>query len=70
MVMMKMLFREGLSPYESDGRFSQLAPVGMFEEKNTRTNLPAQIDLYQTGGDEYHFFSLPKEEVLLTRPFT
>ena len=47
--------------YNSDNlRFSQLAPIGMFEEKNTRTNLPAQIDLYQTKGDEYHFLFMAK----------
>ena len=27
----------------------------MFKEKNTGSNLPAQIDLYATDGDEYHF---------------
>jgi hypothetical protein len=31
-------------------RYSQLAPLGTFEEKNTGTNLPAQIDLYATDG--------------------
>ena len=47
--------------YQSDNlRFSQLAPLTMFEEKNTRTNLPAQIDLYQTLGDEYHFLFMAK----------
>ncbi len=47
--------------YQSDNlRFSQLAPLSMFEEKNTRTNLPAQIDLYQTEGDEYHFLFMAK----------
>ncbi len=30
-------------------RYSQLAPITMFEERNTRTNLPAQIDLYAEG---------------------
>jgi len=47
--------------YASDNlRFSQLAPLSMFEEKNTRSNLPAQIDLYQTEGDEYHFLFMAK----------
>ena len=32
-------------------RYSQVAPLTMFEEKNTGTNLPAQIDLYATSGD-------------------
>ena len=47
--------------YQTDNlRFSQLAPLGMFEEKNTRSNLPAQIDLYQTDGDEYKFLFMAK----------
>ena len=32
-------------------RYSQLAPLSMDEEANTRTNLPAQIDLYATEGE-------------------
>ena len=32
----------------------------MFEEKNTGTNLPAQIDIYAVDGDEYHFLFLAK----------
>ena len=39
----------------SNLRYSQLAPLSMFEETNTKTNLPAQIDLYATKGAEYHF---------------
>lgn len=47
--------------YATDNlRFSQLAPIGMFEEKNTRSNLPAQIDLFQTEGKEYHFLFMAK----------
>ena len=47
--------------YATDNlRFSQLAPLAMFEEKNTRSNLPAQIDLLQTEGDEYHFLFVAK----------
>ncbi len=34
-------------------RYSQLAPLSMFEEKNTRTNLPAQIDIFEDGEDAY-----------------
>lgn len=41
-------------------RYSQMAPISMFEEKNTKTNLPAQIDIYATEGDEYHFLCLAK----------
>ena len=35
-------------------RYSQLAPVTMWEEKNTGTNLPAQIELYSTPSDPDH----------------
>ena len=41
-------------------RYSQTAPITMYEEKNTRTNLPAQIDIYATGGSEYKFLCLAK----------
>ena len=47
--------------YATDNlRFSQLAPLSMFEEKNTRSNLPAQIDILQTEGNEYHFLFMAK----------
>ena len=53
---------EGIaSTYASDNlRFSQLAPLSMFEEKNTKSNLPAQIDLLHTDGDEYNFLFMAK----------
>lgn len=41
-------------------RYSQVAPISMFEEKNTGNNLPAQIDLYATTGNEYKFLFLAK----------
>jgi fumarate hydratase class I len=41
-------------------RYSQVAPLSMYEEKNTGSNLPAQIDIYATDGDEYHFLFLAK----------
>ncbi|MHC8492669.1 fumarate hydratase [Thalassospira sp. SM2505] len=41
-------------------RFSQVSPINMFEEKNTGSNLPAQIDLYATKGDEYKFMFMAK----------
>jgi fumarate hydratase, class I len=41
-------------------RYSQMAPLTMYEEANTRTNLPAQIELYAVGGDEYHFLFVTK----------
>ena len=41
-------------------RFSQLSPISMFEEKNTGTNLPVQMDLYATKGSEYEFLFIAK----------
>jgi fumarate hydratase class I len=41
-------------------RYSQMAPLSTWDEKNTGTNLPAQIDLYATDGDEYHFLLMAK----------
>jgi fumarate hydratase class I len=41
-------------------RYSQLAPLSMFEEQNTRTNLPCQIDIQATHGDEYNFLMMAK----------
>lgn len=41
-------------------RYSQTVPLNMFEERNSGTNLPAQIDLYATGGSEYQFLFVAK----------
>lgn len=41
-------------------RYSQLAPLTMYEEHNTKTNLPAQIELYATDGGEYRFLFMAK----------
>jgi len=41
-------------------RYSQTAPLDMYKEVNTKTNLPAQIDLYATPGDEYKFLFVSK----------
>ncbi len=41
-------------------RYSQLAPIKMFEEKNTKNNLPAQIDIYEEGTDSYDFLFVAK----------
>ena len=41
-------------------RYSQLAPVSMFEERNTKSNLPAQIELYAEGEDAYKFLFVAK----------
>ncbi len=45
---------------ESNLRYSQLAPLTTFNEVNTGTNLPAQIDLYATKGDAYDFLFVAK----------
>src|SRR5215211_4275448 len=43
-------------------RYSQLAPVSMFEEKNTKSNMPAQIEIYAENDheDEYKFLFMAK----------
>ena len=41
-------------------RYSQIVPLTMFEEKNSGSNLPAQIDIYATKGEEYKFLFLAK----------
>lgn len=41
-------------------RYSQVAPLSMYEEKNTRTNLPGQIEIYAEGEDAYKFFFMAK----------
>jgi fumarate hydratase, class I len=45
-------------------RYSQLAPLSMFEEKNTRSNMPAQVEIYaESGGSgdhEYKFLFIAK----------
>jgi fumarate hydratase, class I len=45
---------------ETNLRYSQMAPLSMYEEANTRSNLPAQIDIYATEGDEYRFLFIAK----------
>ncbi len=41
-------------------RYSQTAPLSMYEEKNTGCNLPAQIDLFSTDSDAYEFLFIAK----------
>jgi fumarate hydratase, class I len=45
---------------ETNLRYSQLAPITTYEERNTGTNLPAQIDLAAVDGDEYRFLVMTK----------
>ena len=53
---------EGVAKAYTEGnlRYSQLAPLSMYEEKNTGNNLPAQIDLFATNGDKYKFLFIAK----------
>jgi fumarate hydratase, class I len=66
-----MVFTNGLDEAEiSEGiknafqkknlRYSQLAPLSMYEEKNTGTNLPAQIDIMATSSQAYEFLFIAK----------
>ncbi len=41
-------------------RYSQIVPISMFEEKNSGSNLPAQIDIYAKKGATYEFLFLAK----------
>jgi len=41
-------------------RYSQMAPLSMYDEKNTGCNLPAQIDIHATQGDSYDFLFIAK----------
>jgi fumarate hydratase class I len=44
----------------SNLRYSQMAPLTMWDEKNTGNNLPAQIEIYATPGDTYKFLFMAK----------
>lgn len=45
---------------EKNLRYSQIVPFTMFDEKNSGTNLPAQIDIYSTRGNAYEFLFITK----------
>ena len=45
---------------ERNLRYSQVAPLSMYEEVNTKNNLPAQIEIYATQGEEYKFLFIAK----------
>uniref|UniRef100_A0A7S2WNB7 fumarate hydratase n=1 Tax=Mucochytrium quahogii TaxID=96639 RepID=A0A7S2WNB7_9STRA len=45
---------------ECNLRYSQVAPLDMYQEANTGTNLPAQFDIYATKGNEYSFHFMAK----------
>jgi fumarate hydratase class I len=41
-------------------RYSQLAPLSMYEEKNTSNNMPAQVEIYADGEDAYKLLFIAK----------
>ena len=41
-------------------RYSQVSPLSMFEESNTGSNLPAQVEIYAEGEDAYKFLFIAK----------
>ena len=45
---------------ETNLRYSQMAPLSMYKEANTKNNLPAQVDIYAGTGNEYHFLFMAK----------
>ncbi len=45
---------------ETNLRYSQMAPLSMYKEVNTKNNTPAQIDIYANEGNEYKFLFLAK----------
>jgi fumarate hydratase class I len=45
---------------EKNLRYSQVVPFSMFEEKNSGSNLPAQIDIYSKEGTSYEFLFITK----------
>ena len=45
---------------ETNLRYSQMAPLSMYDEKNTGSNLPAQIEIHAEPGAEYHFLFITK----------
>jgi fumarate hydratase class I len=57
----KALSRGVYKTYTEDNlRYSQTIPLDMYKEKNSGTNLPAQIDIHATDGDEYNFLFVAK----------
>lgn len=44
----------------SNLRYSQMAPITMYEEKNTGNNLPAEIKISAVDGDSYKFLFMAK----------
>ncbi len=57
----EVLSRGVFDTYQTSNlRYSQLAPLTMFDEQNTGNNLPAQIEIYSAPGDEYKLVFMAK----------
>ncbi len=57
----EMLSKGVYDTYTTDNlRYSQNAPLNMYDEVNTGCNLPAQIDIHAEEGNEYHFVFVAK----------
>lgn len=57
----KFISQGVFNTYQNDNlRYSQIVPYSMTTEKNSATNLPAQIDIFATQGNEYKFLYLAK----------
>ena len=46
--------------HDTNLRYSQMAPLSVYDEKNTGSNLPAQLEIYATEGDAYKFLFITK----------
>jgi len=46
--------------HKANLRYSQVAPLSMYDESNTNSNLPAQIEIYAEGEDAYKFLFIAK----------
>jgi fumarate hydratase class I len=57
----EFLSRGIFETYQTENlRYSQTVPLSMYEEANSGTNLPAQVDIYATNGDTYQFLFVAK----------
>jgi fumarate hydratase class I len=71
----RLVWTEGQDPYGDEAalaegardaylrrnlRYSQLAPLSMFEERNTKSNMPAQVEIYAEGEDSYKLLFIAK----------
>jgi fumarate hydratase class I len=57
----EVLWRGIFDTYEQTNlRYSQMTPLSVYEEQNTGSNLPAQVEIYATPGDRYEFLFVAK----------